>query len=339
MTAAAHNNGTDQSPGLVQVSASEDSSALPGYTVLATVNGEPILASEVLAGVEGQLQRRKAAGMAEVRIAAARRHFIATHLEQKINETLLAQQVKLQLSPEQAEKLNEKLDEGFEKFLQKMMDQLNIPSRVELERFLAARGQSLASYEPYFRVNQLAALYRSEQELLGAKKKVFGRPEIVAYYHEHQDKFAHEAQARFQMLEVDFAKNGGPEAARKRIEAALAELEAGTSFTAIVKKYSDGAQAAEGGQWDWLKPGEFANNAVNEALFSLPVGQASDVITTNDSHIVVRVSEREEAGVAPLADVQRAIHALLRQQYSQKIKAKVIADLRADAVIVKTSDE
>lgn len=338
MTAQARQEQSGEGSGLVQVSASDSDLTLPGYAVLATINGEPILANEMLAGVEGVLDHQRELGMPESRIEVLRRQFIKKHIEQKINETLLAQKLKLTLSPEQSEKLNEKLDEGFEKFLQKMMDGYNISSRVELERFLAKRGESLANYKPHFRVIQLANAYQQEQQILGLKKKVFGRPEIVAFYQEHQDKFAYEAKAKFQLLEVDFAKNGGQESARKRSEEALAQFKAGTPFPAVVKEYSDGPQAAEGGQWDWLKPGEFANNDVNTALFSVPVGQASDIIATNDSYIVVRVTDRKEAGVAPLSDVQRTIHTLLQKRYYQKVHEQILTDLRNDAVIVIHAD-
>ena len=321
-----------EKPGLVQVSLTEKTS-IEDHEIVAMVDGEPILAGEILAGYQGRIAQFRQQGASEANIDAIKKKAIEKDLDQTIDQVLLAQKMRRTLSSDQLKELEPRLDEAFDQRIQTMMEEQDIPSEVELEQFLAARGESLAAYRKHFETVQLAKVYMFEQ--LGGKTKVFGRPEILEYYQEHQDEFAHEARARFQLLEVSFKKHGGRDAARTRLDEALADLEAGTSFATVCEQYSDDAQADRGGQWDWLKPGEFANNDVNEAIFSLPIETTSDVIETDSSYILVRVTERREAGVAPLTDVQGAILSHLEEQHHQESIEQLFAELRADAVITK----
>ena len=318
--------------GYVQVSLTETTS-IADHDIVAMVNGEPILAGEILAGYQGRIAQFRKQGASEANIDIIKKKAIEKDLDQTIDQVLLAQKMRRTLSADQLKELGPRMDEAFDKRVQTMMEEQGIPSEVELEQFLAARGESLAAYKKHFETVQLAKVYMFEQ--IGGKAKVFGRPEILEYYQEHQDEFTREARARFQLLEISFKKHGGPEKARARLDEALADLEAGTSFAAVCEQYSDDAQADRGGQWDWLKPGEFANDDVNTAIFSLPIETTSDVIETDSSYVLVRVTERDEAGVAPLTDVQGAILTHLKEQHHQQSIEQLFADLRAEAVITK----
>src|SRR5690606_14670666 len=112
----------------------------------------------------------------------------------------------------------------------------------------------------------------------GGRLPVIGRREILDYYHGNLDKYEHPARAQFQLLMVTFKGPGKDRATAERtLDAALAALEKGAAFADVAKQYSDGPNADRGGQWDWLKPGEFADRNVDRALFELPVGQVSQV--------------------------------------------------------------
>ena len=332
MTADASDSGSGEPPGIMQVGLSE-TEALPDHFVVATVNGEPVLAGEVLAGYQGYIARFRGRGVPESQIRRLQEQLIEKHLEDQIQQTLLVQKLRLMLKKEQLEKMETQLNLAFNEYLQGVMQQMGVTSKVELERTMAENGESLAAREQAFKKNQLAQLYLFEQ--VGAMNKVFGRPEVLAYYQAHPDEFSQSAKARFQLLEVDFKKHGGREAARARLDEALAALSSGTPFPEVAEQYSDDAQAKRGGQWDWLKPGDFANATVNELLFSLPIDQTSDVIEGRGSFMVIRVTEREEAGLTPLADVQSKILAKLQQEHRKQASDQLFSEMMESAVITK----
>lgn len=335
VTADASDSSASDPPGITQVGLSE-TEALPDHFVVATVNGEPILAGEVLAGYQAHFARFRGQSAPEARIRALQEQLIEKHLEDQIQQTLLVQKLRLMLKKEQLEKMETQLNLAFNEYLQGVMQKMGVNSKVELERMMAENGESLAAREQAFKTSQLALLYLGEQ--VGGMNQVFGRPEILAYYQEHPDEFSRSAKARFQLLEVDFKKHGGREAARARLDEALAALAEGTPFPEVAESYSDDAQASRGGQWDWLKPGDFANETVNELLFSLPVDQTSDVVEGRGSFMVIRVTEREEAGLTPLAEVQTLILAKLQQEHRKQATEQLFAEMMENAVITRHLD-
>jgi parvulin-like peptidyl-prolyl isomerase len=139
---------------------------------------------------------------------------------------------------------------------------------------------------------------------------------------------------------VSFAKHGGREKARAKLDEALAELGRGDPFPDVAKRHSDHPSAKKGGQHDWYKPGDFGAKEVDQALFDLPVDQVSEAFETSQppAFMVVKVTEREPAGRTPLADVQDEIRQALEQEERQKQVEGLLAKLRENAVVTKYVD-
>ena len=92
----------------------------------------------------------------------------------------------------------------------------------------------------------------------------------------------------------------------------------GANLPAVAKKSSHGFMASEGGQHDWTSRGALVLKEIDEAIFTLPIGELSDIITTRDGYHVVRVIERTKASHKPFLEAQ------------VEIKEKILAD-RAQA--------
>jgi parvulin-like peptidyl-prolyl isomerase len=323
--------------GIVKVSLT-DPAPIGDNSVIAIVNGEPILAGQLLAPFSAYFLQAAAEGRPEWQIEGWKREAIAKALDSKIEETLLVQALRLMLKPEQLTQVSEKLDEEFKKQNLKMMEQFKVGSRAELEKLLAERGTSLSAYEQNFKNRKMAEVYI--QYKAGESTPVFGRQDVLDYYQAHLDKFTHPARAKFQLLMVSFATNGGQEKARAKIDAALTELERGERFPEVVKRHSDGPHASEGGDHDWFKRGEFNAKQVDEALFTLPVGQVSPVYETQTprAYMAVKVTGREEEGRTPVADVQDEIRAALLMESRRETVEGLLKHLHETAVITKYVD-
>jgi parvulin-like peptidyl-prolyl isomerase len=101
-------------------------------------------------------------------------------------------------------------------------------------------------------------------------------------------KSAEQAHARHILVETE-------EEATKVVE----RLKAGEDFAELAKELSkDPGSATEGGDLGFVPRGRFVG-PVDEAVFSLPIGQVSDPIQTEFGWHVIEVLEREERELSP----------------------------------------
>ncbi|MBA3315553.1 MAG: peptidyl-prolyl cis-trans isomerase [Planctomycetota bacterium] len=313
--------------GYVKVSLSEPS-PISDHAVVAIVNGRAILAGQILAPF-----RPYYVGKPDFQAAEIKKAIIEKQLDTRIDEVLLVQSLELMLKPEQLKQIDEKLDEEFDKESRKIMAGLKVNSKIEAEQMLSKQSTSLAEFEQAFKRKQLATLYM--QEKMGSRVPIIGRHEILEYYNANIANYEHPARAQFQLLSVSFDGKRDKAAARATLDEALAALAAGEPFPDVAKKFSDGPQASRGGQWDWLKPGEYADANVDQALFTLPIGEPSGVFETANAFVVVKVTNREAAGRTPVTEVQDAIRTALLNAAQENAANAVLAELRDKAVITK----
>ena len=102
----------------------------------------------------------------------------------------------------------------------------------------------------------------------------------------------------------------------------------GASLPAVAKKESHGFRAFEGGQHDWTGRDALVLKEIDEAIFTLPIGKLSDVIETRDGLHIVRVIDRQEAGIKPFTEAQVSIKERLRGKMREEAFKKHIADLK-----------
>lgn len=297
--------------------------------VVATVNGAPIFAAEVLQPYRVQLDeaRRK---MPEAEYHRLRRHLIARDLSRRIERTLLIETLRETLAPEQVKQLQGQLELMFEREVERLKKQYQVNTKVGLERELRRRGDSLERIRDEVINNQMA------REYLAAKAEVkqdITRRDMLEYYQQHLDEYATPARVKWRQIVVSFARHGGQDAARRVLDQAIVELEGGAEFADVARKYSDGPTAEDGGRWDWTQTGSLADEEIENALFSLPVGAISRVFTGEDNFQLVLVTEREAAGHTPFETLQDDIKRTLQEESQREATQKVMQELMETAVI------
>jgi parvulin-like peptidyl-prolyl isomerase len=155
--------------------------------------------------------------------------------------------------------------------------------------------------------------------------------QIKAYYDEHQEEFQKE-EVRARQITVTWPPNATAEqqAAKKAaLVSALDQVRAGIAFAEVAKAVSDDAATkAKGGDLGFVGRGQLPP-AVDEALFSLEVGQVSGILETPGSLAVVQVEEKR-AGRS-MDDAQPEIRRKLVEQISLEKALEAAADF-ADAV-------
>ena len=103
---------------------------------------------------------------------------------------------------------------------------------------------------------------------------------------------------------------------------------AGATFADVAKSASDGPTAKEGGRRDWTHQGSLSAEALNQALFNLPVGQLSPILESSDGYHIIRVTERQELTRKSFLDVQKDIKDKIQKERFEKKYQEYVKKLR-----------
>ncbi|MCA9080590.1 MAG: peptidyl-prolyl cis-trans isomerase [Planctomycetaceae bacterium] len=303
--------------------------------VVARVNGTPILAATVLEQYASRLEQARGQ-VTKTQFREAQETLIQRDLDRYIEQTLMADAVKSKLKDEQLEAIEAQLDQFFSMQVEEMKKQAKVETLADLEAVLQQQGLSLSTMRKMFGDRQLASEYVRSK--VGDPPPVT-REQLTEDYHAHLDEYAQPAQVKWQQLQITIATHGGKSAALIEMDKALNELRNGAEFDDIVKKYSDGPLASNGGHWDWVQPGSIANPKVRDALAALDVNRYSDVLVSENTLQVVRVTGRREARHTPFEEVQDAIRERLNKEWKEQRAQAIVDELKDNAVIETMFDD
>jgi hypothetical protein len=239
-----------------------------------------------------------------------------------------------ELPKDKLPEIRKNVDKAFdEQMLPRLMAEAGVATVGEFEQHLRAKGQSLERSRKTFFEQGLA------QEWLRKNTKVseeIPHADTIAYYENHIDDYKFPAKVRFEALTVKIR----PGRTRKQAWDMLAtmgnEVLAQRPFADVAREKSDGPTARDGGIFDWTSQGSLASKRLDEAVFSLPVGQLSAIIEDETSlnmpdrqslHIV-RVLERIEAGQTPFLEAQVSIRQALLEERRKKASDEYLTKLR-----------
>jgi parvulin-like peptidyl-prolyl isomerase len=315
-----------------------DAASLDGCQMIARIDNQVVLACEVLWRVNQTIElngdKIPPDQMEQVRQQLLKRE-IATIVDRK----LIYDEFRRNIPAENLPRLEENLVEPFqEREIPELMKQLKVDNQAELERELIRLGSSLADVRRSFNERVIAS------EWIRTKIKIneeVSPEEMVEYYHAHLADFDYPAKVRWEELKVLKSRFADPaqayaEVARMGNEAwqrGMAIGVRGPAFVEVAKAKSDGPKAKEGGQHDWTTKGALVAVAIDQALFSLEIGQMSWPLESDDGFHIVRVLERQEAGRKAFKDVQPEIRDKLKEQRFQAGIEQYLTKLRRDARI------
>ncbi|MEL6106752.1 MAG: peptidylprolyl isomerase, partial [Planctomycetota bacterium] len=198
------------------------------------------------------------------------------------------------------------------KALQKKYD---TDSLDELDKILRSEGSSLLARQRDFADMMLGHMYM--------RSKVDQDPEVTiaeinARYTRDNEKYRQGAQARWEQLSVLFSNHPSREAAQKAISDMGREAYFGGNLQAIARQKSEEPFADDGGVHEWTTKGSLASKPIDEQVFSIPLDRMSEIIEDETGLHIIRVLERKQAGVQPLAELQ--------DQIREELKKKKILD-------------
>ena len=324
----------------------EDDTAIFNSKVAATVNGAPILNGDVIDRYSGVVISARE----QMQVMWAhpeklppgqprptpedfenfREMLVKRDLSGHIQRRLLVERMKSSLKPDQVKAMNAHLDQLFDQEIAKLKRELKVSTRTELELELNKKGTTLQNVKDNFSTERLAMEFLV---LKSEKPEPIDRLDLVAYYKEHAEDYAIPAKVKWEHVQVSYGPERSKVEAKRRIEAAAAELDSGVPFEEVAKKYSDGSTAKSGGQRDWMGPGNLSDTKLEKQLFELPIGKLSPLYEGPAEWQLVRVTGREKSSRTPFGEVQEEIRTKIEEGQRQNGSQKLFKKLMEEAVI------
>jgi len=154
--------------------------------------------------------------------------------------------------------------------------------------------------------------------------------EISDYYARHSEAFQRPEQVRARHILVKVAPSASAEQeeeARKRAEALLTTIRNGEDFATVAQQHSeDTATAAKGGDLGYFPRGQMVQQ-FEAVAFALPVGQLSELVRSPFGWHILRVEDKREATMKPLAEVEQEIGDKIREDKARDAAAAFVDDL------------
>ncbi|MBA4065791.1 MAG: hypothetical protein C0501_19150 [Isosphaera sp.] len=158
-----------------------------------------------------------------------------------------------------------------------------------------------------------------------------GRPpalgEVRAYYDAHPDEFQVPDRVKWLHVFVSLQQRA-PREAHDRAEAVRRQAAGGADFAGLSKQYDDGLAGRAGGVGTGAERGRVQPADLEPAVWGLKPGEVSGVVETPAGYHVVKVVEREYAGVRPFdAKVQAEIREKMVRQAREAEYRRVVEEL------------
>jgi peptidyl-prolyl cis-trans isomerase C len=153
--------------------------------------------------------------------------------------------------------------------------------------------------------------------------------QINDFYVKNPTAFQQGERVKASHILVRVQANADPaerEKARAKAAGLLADLKAGKDFAALAKQYSDDpGSGAQGGDLGYFQRGQMVP-PFEEAAFALPVGQTSELVTSDFGFHIIRVTDRQSGRAQAIDEVRGEIEEyLLGQNREQQTRLFVDA--------------
>lgn len=197
---------------------------------------------------------------------------------------------------------------------------------------LKAHGLTYQEYREQIR-KSLQRMQIMEFEV--RQRIVISDKKIKQYYEEHKDEFRKAAKVRIASI---FLKVDDPENAYevqdviRRAQVIMSRIEAGQDFSELAEEFSEGPEADNGGDLGYFTLDEL-DPQLREIIENMKVGEVKGPIIRPFGIQIIKLLDRQKAGVKPLEEVRDQIHRILYKKELEKRYSVWINELKKKAYI------
>ncbi len=305
--------------------------ALPPAPPAITPHGTVV--EDVVARVNDQIITRSDVERAENQLAQdAQQNKMSAGDLALAQRDLLRDMIDEQLLLSKAKELGLNADADVIRQLDEIRKQNHMDSLDDLKKAAEAQG---VNYED-FKAQIKNGILKKEvvRDEVGRKLQLTDSEE-AAYYKEHEKEFEQPEQIRLSEILIPLPDNATPaeiSQAETKANGIKSQIMKGGDFADLAKKYSGGQTAAQGGELGLFKRGVLAP-VLEEQTFSLKPGETTQPIRTRQGFVILKVTEHDQAGPAPLKDVEPQIQEAIYMQQMQPALREYLTKLREDSYV------
>lgn len=250
-------------------------------------------------------------------------------LDAKLKEeskNLLRDLIDQSLMVQKAKDLDLNVDTDVIKKLDEYRKRYNLANLEDLQKDVEQQGLNWEDFKDQIKRQLLM------QQVIGhevGSRIMVSREDARKYYEAHKNEFESSGMIHLSEILISTEKYK-PDEAKKRADEALAEIKAGARFTEVVKKYSDGPNADQGGDIGLMKTEGIAP-AVAAAVSKLEINDTTDLIQTKNGYLILKLNERFSPGVPKFEEVEQRVEEALYDQKMQPKLREYLTQLRTDS--------
>jgi peptidyl-prolyl cis-trans isomerase SurA len=250
---------------------------------------------------------------------------------QQSEKDLLASLIDKQLLLQRASDLGLSAETDTIRRLDEIRRSMNLPSMEDLQKAVEAQGQDYEDFKQSIR-DQILTQKVIEQDVA---PRIDIRPEEIAqYYQQHKNEFVRQHEVG--LSEILIPTKNHPASDLPKLKKLADELQQraakGETFATMAQKYSAGTTAQDGGSIGFFKENQLSPELA-KAVFSLPEGGVTPVMSTANGYLILRVDTIHHAGLESLDEARTEIQYQLYQQKLQPELRHYLAKLRNEAYV------
>ena len=296
-----------------------------------TPNG--FVVEDVVAHVNDLIISRSDVERAEQALAEENKQANASPAEAaERQKNLLRDMIDKQLLLSRGKELGINADADVTRRLDDIRKQNHLDTMEDLERAARQQGVSYEDFKAGIRDNIITQMVVRDE--VGRRLQMTQGQE-QAYYEAHKQDFMQPEQIKLSEILIPTAPDAtdaGIAQAQAKAEGLEAQLKSGADFEALAKANSGGPTAAQGGELGMYKRGALGQ-VLEDQTFNLKAGQWTAPIRTKQGFVILKVTEHQQAGIAPLKDVEPQVQEAMYTDAMQPALRAYLTKLREDAYI------
>jgi len=296
-----------------------------------TPNGQVV--EDIIARVNDQIISRSDVERSEQQLAQELQQSNASPTETADREkNMLRDMIDQQLLLSRGKELGINADAEVIRRLDEIRKQNKLDTLDDLEKAARQQGVSFEDFKANIR-NSVITQQVVRDEV--GRRLQMSQTQKQAYYEEHKQEFAQPEQIRLSEILIPTPADANDAIVAQALAKANeveGKLKAGEKFEDLVKTYSGGPTASQGGDLGQSKRGALAK-VFEDQTYDLKVGESTAPIRTRQGFVILKVTQHDVAGVPPLKDVEPQIEEAMYMAQMQPALRTYLTHLREDAYI------
>lgn len=201
--------------------------------------------------------------------------------------------------------------------------------RARFLSYLQSQGKNVREFRSDLRERIVVSVMRSEKR---RSQSQISPERIEQFYNENKLNFYQEESIKLRIIMLRPLADESPDLMRQTIERIYSELENGTDFAEVARRFSQDQRRDRGGDWGWLRRSDLKDE-LSAVAFNLDVGATSQPIELDGQTFILHVDAIREEGIQPLNEVRDRIEEILASQIARQAQDQWIERLRREAYI------